>query len=167
MRPVAPRSRRLANTSWSVATTSDNGTPSRRQRFATWKSDGESSSGAPRKRTKASSTARKYVTSSSLGGGAAASAVRLRAPPPSAVALMDELETDVRQLRLDVRDALGAFSDELGEASGGDDRAQVGQLGGEARQDAVDEADVAEVEARLHGARRVAAHEAGRAADVG
>src|SRR5512146_222780 len=145
MRPRAPRSRRRANTSSRVATTRASGTPSRRQRAATWKSAGESSSGAPRSRTKASSTARKYSPSAALSS-------LPPLPPPSAVAVMDELETDQRQHGLDAGDALRAGGDQLGETTGGHHRLEPRHLLGQPLEDAVDETDVPVVEPRLHGA---------------
>src|SRR5947199_1278828 len=82
------------------------------------------------------------------------------------VPLVDQLEAGQRQVGVDVADVFRAAGDQGRLAAGGDDPLDVGDLGQQALEDAVDEADVAVVDAGLHGGGGVAADQLGGLADV-
>ena len=65
------------------------------------------------------------------------------------VAFPDEAEAVEGEHFVDAADVLAAAGDELGEAAGGDGFGVGAELGDEAFEDAVDQADVAVVEADL------------------
>ena len=82
------------------------------------------------------------------------------------VAVVDDLQSLQRQLGIDVVDVLALFGEQRRQAAGGDDVLESGTSLLDAREDAVDEAEVAEVDARLHVDDGVRADHASRALDV-
>src|SRR6185436_13521339 len=111
-----------------------------------------------------SSTARKYSWSSSTYSWTSSTYSWTSAS--STIAIVDELQAHEGEHGVDPADELGAGGDEVGLAAGRDDRLDVRHLGEQPLQDAVHQADVPVVDARLHGARRVLADQLGRLAHV-
>ncbi len=82
------------------------------------------------------------------------------------VALVDDAEAGEGEAVVDGGEVLGAGGDERGEAAGGDDPGVGAELGDHAGEDAVDQADVAVVEADLHVVDGVGADDLGGTLDV-
>src|ERR1044071_6727959 len=76
--------------------------------------------------------------------------VSLARPPRRTVAVVDDLQSLQGQLRVDLVDVLALFGEQRRESARRNDAFQFRQLALNAREDSVDEAEVAEVEAGLH-----------------
>src|SRR5438874_5162977 len=82
------------------------------------------------------------------------------------VALIDEAEAGEGEVFVHLRDVAAARGDEAREAASGDGAGVGAELGDHAREDAVDQADVAVVEADLEVVHRASADDLGGLADI-
>ena len=82
------------------------------------------------------------------------------------VALKEDAEAVEGEEVVDLADVAGVFCDHAGQAAGGNDAGLVAEFGEDALDDAVDEACVAVVQARLQMADGVGAYDFGGALDV-